>query len=1850
MNVLNRLLGAAAGKQKNGDSPPSSGGVSTRESLWQKASSLRQSLRGRSNRHDAAPGTSSSNRRPASLYLADSSSRCSKSRQSLRREWGSQRDLSREKRHATALPHPPPQQQQPQHPQQQSCDAGSDQEPDTAWSSTWTLPDSGSVPLPPKQRSPRKLTKDSGYETSGGGGGGAHGEPDYVNREWVSRAPSPPPSGSGQTSCSSSSGTASGPPSIGPTSPVGAGGATPWTSGPGNPGAGARETGDDAGGSRGCFATGESLRSPGGGSLPASGSGEDDDMVTRRFKKGTVYSALASQSGLDFSPVVLPATRPNWGDRAQIGGAEDDNRVPPPPPPPLKERKPAPAPSHEKYPSWPVTPAAPATSTACRSKSWTQETDYPKEKNHGYARPKKGFKISTQQLQPVLERACEPGAKKAPTTPTSSSISDDSGGGISSANDVCLSGELAKSSECSADAYLSRYDEFLRQYQRWSEAPFLQRLYQEGERDGWPRATEAPPPGSESACDSLGSSGGSSQDTLKWHGSYSDLSAFSASNGSSLFDSGHSTLPDSGRLSPQSSCDGSLADGSQRLVSPSQAAVARSARVLQPKRHESESVLYYAPCEAQRNKTQQSSRPNECSRVAQLKAAFDPPCSMTAHSSPSRKEPTKMLFLDPEKKHRVSDPELKAIQKQAVLSFYKRQTSQDSKNCGNSSGNRNRTLPRIPSSAKWSVAVSEPSSSQPPSLPTTVNAVTSAKSHDAKEKSDAPWRGPRSWSVPDITQQLSVAPKAPWGPVVAATCKSLAEASSRRSCDGASLSRTPSVNCRSTADVPPLKRQLSVAVPKDSQQGSTSSELSFTASKAPKFSSSSQPVVSGSDQQVVQEDHAQIEAEVKDDVSAESRRESHSLRPSVSGGRKAQLREVRLPDRGTPALQLLTSEGVTLAVAPPASSKSPTDTRGGASASDRDSVVDMVPQLSKPFDRRAQQQQDKLLDRVPEKLLESRVANNNNNNVNNNNNNNNSASNGGSPAASVVTQHGRRSDVITALSGHKEVTPVHLALQARGGHHERSQDRGNSPQDKLHASRSSDSPRSREKMIIPDERFASLEDSTRSSQPNRRSHDKLFDRVHEKCLDVRIQGPLRGGDSSEGTIASGSPFAAPPPAVPPRRSPSSDPKPPPRPPPKRSAGVAAPAASDENGVDDESELQRITERIAGQVNLARAEASCPESLQPPEPVLGRVEAGSADGSADASTSAAGRPVSWTSLCSSPELPLPSPPPLPPTARDLCSPPAVDDDEPLPPPPDDLEHVAQQQLGSVAVQDCDPADPRVYPKDSYMWYRTERKPGRQGFQGNYRRSYHGSGGGGEAADSGPESCPGSDQGSEFTSEEASSESSSSSCPSSPLSFPPHSWPSPGAAAPQSGTTTAASSQDSSSAKVAAPQCEPVDCLNNNSSTSTTATTSTGTATVGGNVGGGNNNNANNNVPLSTAGGEQVACNGCHEHWTTTCSSSTTTSASTTSASSAACRRTNSATQTGPDDEWCSAVQLRRASPKSQEELECERLSQDFASRYGDAALRSLLVPSPNQKTTSDYLEGLFDVDAIQNGQLDSSLPRRRSSVATSPQPSPPPTASSSPYLISNTGNNAIRDENLPANSAYYTTSEPKAKFLTRFGSDIGKQEWTSDSELTAKKYRTGNDVLVGGAQEELMASISRKLDVLRSARLSLREEASQNEQLGRALGSRVDQLARPAERDKYRLHVDELDKIVSLILSLSGRLARVHNALAGLAGADEPTAQERRALEAKRDKLSSQHEEARRLKESIDRRSRQVAQFLRKYLTPQEYADYDHFVRMKSKLLVDAREIDDKIRLGEEQLAALRAGTVATASWKSLASS
>lgn len=188
----------------------------------------------------------------------------------------------------------------------------------------------------------------------------------------------------------------------------------------------------------------------------------------------------------------------------------------------------------------------------------------------------------------------------------------------------------------------------------------------------------------------------------------------------------------------------------------------------------------------------------------------------------------------------------------------------------------------------------------------------------------------------------------------------------------------------------------------------------------------------------------------------------------------------------------------------------------------------------------------------------------------------------------------------------------------------------------------------------------------------------------------------------------------------------------------------------------------------------------------------------------------------------------------------------------------------------------------------------------------------------------------------------------------------------------------------------------------------------------------------------------------------------------------------------------------------------------------------------------------------------------------------------------------------------------------------------------------------------MARLDKKLEILREEQLALLDECSANDELGATVANYVTKLARPHEAAKYRLHVEEVGKITSLLLGLSGRLARAENALLGLPSHHDDrvsTSKDRsirvRGLsdltlrplqkihESKRDKLQEQLEEAKQLKESIDKRSDSIANTLGKCLSPEEFADYLHFIQMKAKLIVDSREIADKISLGEEQLAALR---------------
>ena len=66
---------------------------------------------------------------------------------------------------------------------------------------------------------------------------------------------------------------------------------------------------------------------------------------------------------------------------------------------------------------------------------------------------------------------------------------------------------------------------------------------------------------------------------------------------------------------------------------------------------------------------------------------------------------------------------------------------------------------------------------------------------------------------------------------------------------------------------------------------------------------------------------------------------------------------------------------------------------------------------------------------------------------------------------------------------------------------------------------------------------------------------------------------------------------------------------------------------------------------------------------------------------------------------------------------------------------------------------------------------------------------------------------------------------------------------------------------------------------------------------------------------------------------------------------------------------------------------------------------------------------------------------------------------------------------------------------------------------------------------------------------MRQEIETNVALGAAVSARVEQLAQPAEADKYATYVEQIGTITSLLLGLSGRLARAENALVSLGEQD-----------------------------------------------------------------------------------------------------
>ncbi|KAM8975650.1 protein Shroom2 [Pelodytes ibericus] len=304
----------------------------------------------------------------------------------------------------------------------------------------------------------------------------------------------------------------------------------------------------------------------------------------------------------------------------------------------------------------------------------------------------------------------------------------------------------------------------------------------------------------------------------------------------------------------------------------------------------------------------------------------------------------------------------------------------------------------------------------------------------------------------------------------------------------------------------------------------------------------------------------------------------------------------------------------------------------------------------------------------------------------------------------------------------------------------------------------------------------------------------------------------------------------------------------------------------------------------------------------------------------------------------------------------------------------------------------------------------------------------------------------------------------------------------------------------------------------------------------------------------------------------------------------------------------------SNPKSKiiyADLKSEELMREIVDK--DKSLAEILDPNTKMMTTMDLMEGIFQKDE----HLLEEAQQRRKLHPKVPSPRPPDEKKDD--------QNVTAAISLTTSSAYYSTSAPKAELLIKM-KDMQEQHHTEESSEDELDHDLSEK------KQELINSISKKLQVLREARETLLEDIQCNNDLGDEVEVIVKEVCKPNEFDKFRMFIGDLEKIVNLLLSLSGRLARVENALNNLDESASP--EERRTLVEKRKLLTRQHEDAKELKENLDRRERTVYDILASYLSEENLADYEHFVKMKSALILEQRELEDKIKLGEEQLKCL----------------
>ncbi|KAM9253327.1 protein Shroom1 isoform 2-T2 [Dugong dugon] len=169
--------------------------------------------------------------------------------------------------------------------------------------------------------------------------------------------------------------------------------------------------------------------------------------------------------------------------------------------------------------------------------------------------------------------------------------------------------------------------------------------------------------------------------------------------------------------------------------------------------------------------------------------------------------------------------------------------------------------------------------------------------------------------------------------------------------------------------------------------------------------------------------------------------------------------------------------------------------------------------------------------------------------------------------------------------------------------------------------------------------------------------------------------------------------------------------------------------------------------------------------------------------------------------------------------------------------------------------------------------------------------------------------------------------------------------------------------------------------------------------------------------------------------------------------------------------------------------------------------------------------------------------------------------------------------------------------------------------------------------ELADLLEKMLQDLQAEQERLRRTAQACARRRAALESVVGQACAPRELERFSRFMADLERVLGLLLLLGSRLARVHCALVRAGSNGNPD--ERASLLQRLRLLQRQQEDAKELKEHVARRERALRELLMQTLPTGELRAYCALLAGKAAILAQQRSLDERVRLLQDQLDAIR---------------